>query len=214
MTYRDAKISDYLADAASDKPAPGGGSVSALAAALATTMGSMAANFTLGREKFAAVQPQIARILDALEGRRRELLDLVDQDVAAYTDLSAAYALPKDTAELKSVRRERIQEALTLAMRVPLRIMESSLAALENVAELTDIANPNLLSDVGVSAMLLEASLRAAWLNVEVNLASIKDPKLVTETREHVRQLLDRAQSLLGRVLDSLHAHPEGQGAR
>jgi len=200
--YRDGTLADYIADAASGKPAPGGGSIAAMVAVLGTTMGSMAANFTLGRKKFESVQPRVARILADLDARRQELLLLVDEDVAAYSVVGQAYALPRDTDPQKAVRRRSIQDALKRAMDVPLRTMNASWAALEALDELVDIANPNLLSDVAVAAVVLEAGLRAAQLNVEVNLADLKDDVLVAETRSRIQQLAARAAAVHDSVLN------------
>ena len=110
--YRDGTIRKYLDDAAAGIPAPGGGSVSALAGALATTMGSMAANFTVGKKKFLDVEPRVREILTKLDGLRERLLELVDEDVKAYGVVSAAYGMPKETSEEKTARSAKIQEAL------------------------------------------------------------------------------------------------------
>lgn len=201
MSYLNAKIADYLADAAAGRPTPGGGSVSAFVAALGTTMSSMAANFTVGRKKFAHVEPQAKEILTRLDVFRACLVALVDEDVAAYTVVGSAYSLPRDTEDQKAVRHAEIQKALTVAMDVPLRIMDASLGALECAAELVDIANPNLLSDAGVSAVVLDAGLRAAKLSVEVNLAGLHDRDLVSRTRDRIRDMTGRAKELRDRVL-------------
>lgn len=202
--YRDGTIAQYIADAAGGSPAPGGGSVSALVAALGTTMSSMAANFTIGRKKYASVEPRVKDLLSRLEILRTDLLRLVDDDVAAYTAVAQAVALPKETPQDSSVRAARIQQAMTVAMDVPLRIMEKSLEALECVDALVDIANPNLLSDVGVSAVVLEAALRAAKINVEVNLTQLHDASLVSSTTGRVTVLAARARELHDRVLHAI----------
>ena len=146
--YRDGSIAQDIADAASGKPAPGGGSLSALVAALGTTMGSMAANFTIGRKKFASVEPLAKDLLARLEVLRADLLHLVDDDAAAaYSVVASAYALPKDTPAESSARTARVQQVMLVAMDVPLRIMEKSLEALKCVDSLADVANPNLLSE-------------------------------------------------------------------
>ena len=94
MPYANATLADYLSDAASDKPAPGGGSVSALAGALAASMGEMASNFTVGKRKFQDVEEEVTQCREQLEIARRKLLALVDADVEAYGALSQAYGLP------------------------------------------------------------------------------------------------------------------------
>ncbi len=204
MTYRDGTIRKYLSDAAAGIPAPGGGSVSALAGALATTMGSMAANFTVGKQKFAAVEPQARELLARLDALREQFLVLMDEDVAAYGVVAAAYGMPKETPGEKAARSARIQEALVVAMEAPLRTMRACAEAMRAVAALVDIANPNLLSDVGVSAALAEAALRGAKLNVDANLALLKDEALVRRTRDEAAGLAAGAARLLAEVTDKV----------
>jgi len=187
--YRDGSIADYIADASSNKPAPGGGSISAMVSALGTTMGSMAANFTVGRKKFAQVASEVKGILDGLERLRSELLVLVDEDVKAYGVVSQAYGMPRQSDDEKAARADAIQKALVVAMDVPLRIMDACGEVLRLLAGLVDIANPNLISDVGVSAIVTEAGLRAAKLNVEINLAGLKDTDVVRETAGRIDAL-------------------------
>ena len=93
--YREGKLLTYLEDAASKKPAPGGGSVSALAGALAAAMGEMVANFTAGRKKYADVEGEVRAILAGLTECRADLLELMDADVTAYGAVNAAYSMPR-----------------------------------------------------------------------------------------------------------------------
>ena len=189
MGYATGTLEEYLADAASDKPAPGGGSVSALAGALAASMSEMAANFTVGRKKFASVQEQVAGCLGRLEPCRRNLLRLMDADVEAYEAVGAAYAMPRQTDEQKAARGEAVQKALKDAMEIPLRIVRECRVVAETAAELVKIANPNLITDVGVSVILAEAACAAARLNVEVNLKYIEDESIVGELRPELDEI-------------------------
>jgi len=189
--YCDGSIARYLEDAAAGIPAPGGGSVSAFAAALASTMGSMAANFTVGKKKFREVEPQVKEILARLAALRERLLALTDEDVEAYGVVSAAYGMPKDTPEEKAARSAKVQEALVVAMDVPLKTVRACGQVIGELARLVDIANPNLISDVGVSAILAEAAMRGARMNVDINLAYLKDGQLVSRTRAEVEALAE-----------------------
>jgi len=191
--YKDEPLRRYIEDASSNAPTPGGGSVSALAGALGSTMACMAANFTLGQKKFAAVEPRVAAILETLETGRDHLLQLMQDDTEAYGEVSAAYALPKDTAEQKEQRTETIQAALKTAMAVPLDTVRQCADLLASLPELAEIGNPNLISDVGVAAILLEAALRGAKLNVDINLAYMKDEELVASIRTEVQKLCEKA---------------------
>jgi formiminotetrahydrofolate cyclodeaminase len=199
--YLTRPMQDYLDEAASNAPTPGGGSVSALAGALGTTMASMAANFTVGKKKFQEVEGEVKQLLGELDSAHTELLKAMQSDTEAYAEVGAAYGMPRGTDEEKAARREAIQRALKLAMRPPLEAMRSCAEALRATRRLLDIANPNLITDVGVAALLLEAAARGAHLNVAVNLKGLKDEKLVSETEGECARLLDECERLAREVV-------------
>lgn len=199
--YVDGTIRKYMDDAASGAPTPGGGSASALAAALGVSMGRMAANFTVGKKKFADVEDRVRAILAELHQAQEELMRLVDEDVRAYGTVSAAYGMPRGTPEEKRSRTAAVQDALRTAMDAPLRAVRACGPVVERLTELVDIANPNLISDVGVSAILAEAALRGAKLNVEINLSFLKDEALVSKTRAEINNIACRAKQQADEVI-------------
>ncbi len=203
--YRTGTIENYLADASAKLPAPGGGSVSALAGALGAAMAAMAANFTVGRKKFRDVEPEVAALLEELTAGVAELLELMDRDVEAYSSVSAAYGLPRDTPEHKKARAAAIQEALRVALATPLACLRRCHQLISLLDRLVEVANPNLISDVGVAAILLEAALRGARLNVEINLAWLKDPAFVETTNDEIKQAAFQARELAASVLDRVY---------
>ncbi len=207
MGYVTETLERYLSDAASDKPAPGGGSVSALVGALAASMSEMAANFTVGKKKFEDVQQDVANCLRRLRLCRRRLLVLVDADVEAYRAVSAAYGLAKATDEEKATRQRAVQATLIEAMRVPLNLMRQCGAVAETAACLVRIANPNLLTDVGVSAILAEAACAAARLNVEVNLKYIHDKAVAGEIRPELDEISQQTVRCRQEVSGAVHEH-------
>jgi formiminotetrahydrofolate cyclodeaminase len=189
MGYRQRPIEEYLGDAAARKPAPGGGSVSALAGGLAAAMSAMSANFTVGRKKFAGVDQIVRSLLAELDACREALLALVDRDVEAYGSVDQAYGMPRDSEEQKASREQAIDAALRLAMQVPLDVMRQCEVVARAAAELVGIGNPNLITDVGVSAILAEAACAAARLNVEINLKLLDDPALRVATSEEMDRM-------------------------
>ncbi|MFC1632101.1 cyclodeaminase/cyclohydrolase family protein [Candidatus Omnitrophota bacterium] len=174
----------YLDDLASNLPAPGGGSAAALASATGISLLSMVANFTIGKEKYKSVEENVRRILEVSEQLRLRLLELVDEDAAGYKQVSQAYKLPKETAEEKKQRRGAIQQALKEALAVPLEVCKLSHQAAKLCPQLAEQGNPNLISDVGVAIVLVEAAFQSALLNVEINLNGLKDEKFILEVRE------------------------------
>lgn len=184
--YRNAPLEKYLQDAAAGTPTPGGGSVAAFVGALATTMASMSANFTVGKEKFKQYDSQLKKILEECEKSRETLLFLMEEDIKGYGEISKAYGLPKSTEAEKNKRYEAIQKATIIAMEVPLKTTMCCLYILEQTRELVDIVNPNLISDVGVACFLADAAFRCAKLNVEINLAAIRNQSLVEKVQNEI----------------------------
>ena len=199
-SYIHRPMVDFLADAAADKPTPGGGAVAALCGALAGTMASMAANFTAGRKKFADVESDIRTFIQELDVARSQLIVQMDADIAGYAKVGAAYGMPRETAEQKTERRQAVQGALRAAMAPPSRTAELCVEVLAICADLLGKANPNLLSDVGVAAVIAEAAMRAAHINVRVNLALIKDESFVAAERRKLDERRTVAGELAARV--------------
>jgi len=177
------QLKNYLDDLASNKPAPGGGSAAALAAATGVSLISMVCNFTVGKEKYQAVQEEIQEILSSAENLRAKLLDRVDQDVSAYKKVSTAYGLPKESSEDRQQRTQAIQQALKQALVVPLEVCQQSHQAIKLCPVTAKKGNRNLISDVGVAVALLESAFYSAVFNVEINLAGIKDQQFILKVR-------------------------------
>lgn len=203
-SYRSEPLEKYIMDAASGNPTPGGGSVSALVGALGATMAEMSANFTIGREKFKGIEPQAKQILEACTKGREDLLVLMQKDTEAYSSVLNAYGMPKSTTEEKAARSQAIQRALARAMEVPLFTMRCCLRMLEAVHELVNIANPNLIGDVGAAAIFAEAALRGARLNVEANLTGLKDEALVSDVRKEINHAGEKAKVMLQEIMQKV----------
>jgi formiminotetrahydrofolate cyclodeaminase/predicted GIY-YIG superfamily endonuclease len=183
----DLKVQAFLDELASASPTPGGGSASALAAAMGAAMVTMACNLTIGREQFKAVEEELRGVRDHAEALRKALTTAVDADTAAYSAVSAAYKLPKSTDAEKTARSAAIQEALHGATEVPLLVARAASELLPLVRIAQEKANPNVASDARVAELLAEAGRAGAIANVEINLGSLKDAEYV----QHVRMELD-----------------------
>jgi len=205
--YRNGSIHAYMADAAAKKSTPGGGSVSAMAGALAATMGEMAANFTVGRKKYASAEPAVSRLLKELVAHRTNLMLLVDEDVAAYKGVSHASRMPRNTDSQKAQRRQAMESAMQEAMQSPLKVAEICEKVGGVAARLVGIANPNLITDIGVCAILAEAACVAAALNVFINLKYLKKSKLTTRTHAKLEDLQKRAGGHRQRVERAIEKH-------
>jgi formiminotetrahydrofolate cyclodeaminase len=184
--YFEGQFKQYMDDLATKKPAPGGGSAAAAAGALGVSLLSMVANFTVGKDKYKDVEAEVQEVLSSSEKLRTELQKLIDEDVVAYKEVSAAYKMPKESEQEKTARSEAIQMALKQAMSVPLAICRNLYEAISLCEPLLEKGNVNLVSDVGVAAELIAGGFASAVLNVEINLAGIKDPDMVSKIRDEL----------------------------
>lgn len=160
--------------------------MAALVGALATTMVSMSAKCTVGKRNFKQYDAQLEKILKECEKSRETLLSLMEEDIKVYGEVTNAYTLPKSTEAERNKRSEAIQKATIIATEVPLKTTMCCLCVLKQTRELVDIANPNLISDVGVACYLADAAFRCAKLNVEINLAIIKNQNLAEKVRNEI----------------------------
>lgn len=190
MKLTDKPVTEFLDALASKNPTPGGGGGAALAGALGAALASMVCNLTLGKEKYAAVQGDMQEMVAKTEALRLKLTDLVNADEAAYGVLAAAYKLPKETDEQKKARTAAIQKALINATDTPMQIAAACVEVLKLCAPIADKGNLSAVSDAGVGALLAEAGLRSAALNVYINLGAIKDAAFVAKTRKQLNGLL------------------------
>ncbi len=177
----DLSVVAFLERLAAATPTPGGGSVAALAAALAASLARMVCGFTLGKPRFAAVGPQVAALANRLARASHALTVLLDEDAAAYQELAAALKLdPADPA-----RPKRVAAAARLAASVPLQTAALSRAVRTAAEELRHVGNPLLRSDAEAAAHLANAALAAAAANVRANLPLLE----AAEAAEFAAQL-------------------------
>jgi formiminotetrahydrofolate cyclodeaminase len=199
--HTERTVRDFCADLASGAPVPGGGGAAALAGALAAALASMTLNYTVGRKRYERVEAEMRALLARADTIRGDLLDLVERDGAAYQAVVDAQGLPRDTADQAAERDRAVQRALADAIQVPLRaavLAADVLALCEPVAER---GNQRLISDVGVAALLADAALQGAALNVRVNLADLKDARLSSDSRAALAKLTAAANELRPRVM-------------
>ncbi len=193
--WLEKSLKSYLDKLASKSPTPGGGSAAALLGALAAGLVSMVANFTVGKPKYKKVEKSVARILERAEKLRERLSRLTEEDSIAYSKISDAYRLPKGEE-----RNKVMQKALCHASKVPFEVANLSFKLLKLNQDLVEKGNRNLISDVGVSVIFSLAALETAALNVEINLAGIKDKEFVAKKRKTLTSLLKEGKKVEGKV--------------
>ncbi len=194
--YSSEPLQVYLDDAASKKPAPGGGSVSACAGALGAALVGMVCNLTRGREKFADVEAEMTTLVEASEAARSRLEQLLQEDTTAYNGVIAAYKMPKETEEEQAARSQAIQDGLIIAADVPLEICRAAVEVCRLAKVAAGIGNPQAVTDAGIGAILGEAAVVGAALNVKINLGSIKDEAYVAKAAAEIDEIQAAAAAL------------------
>jgi formiminotetrahydrofolate cyclodeaminase len=200
-TYAQMTIESYLDRLASAQPEPGGGSAAALVAALGAALVTMVTNLTLGKEKLAAVQGDMAEIKACAEKLAGELKGLVTLDAHAYGAVAAAMKLPRDTEAQKTERHRVLQAALVGAAAVPLRVAEAAAEVARLSLPAAEKGNLNAVSDAGVAVVLADAAAQSAALNVKINLAWIEDEDFKCDTWARVAAILSETAHLRDVVL-------------
>lgn len=200
----DLTVTTFADVLASDAPAPGGGSAAALFGSCGAALGVMTTNLTVGKKKYPELWDNAAAARDKGLPLVHAFLDALEADTEAFNRLMDAMHLPKDTDEQKAARRLAMQEATKCAVRTPYHTLELCLETVGLLESLVGKVNPNCASDLGVGAAAVEAAARGAWLNVNINLQSIKDEAYVRETfaaaKAEYLDVLTRTQSVFAAI--------------
>jgi glutamate formiminotransferase/formiminotetrahydrofolate cyclodeaminase len=195
---------EFLDALASEGPAPGGGSAAALAGALAAALAAKVARLTLGRAKFAAAHGEMETALAEAERLRGVLTARVDDDADAYTQVVAAYRLPRSTDDEQDARQAAIQAALVYAAEVPLATARDAVAALELAPTAARLGNPSAASDAGCAAHLARAAFEGAALNVRANAARVADREQVAGWLAELERLRVRCEAAFEKTVRTL----------
>jgi glutamate formiminotransferase/formiminotetrahydrofolate cyclodeaminase len=200
MTQRlvDLTLRAFSDQLASDAPVPGGGSAAAYAAAVGAALAAMVARIAAKKSADESLKDHITE----LENLRSDFLRLVDDDSAAYARVAEAMKLPRATDEEKKQRTERVQAALLAASRVPLEVAKTCRRLLDACERGLEKAPDAAVSDIGVGALMAEAGLRGAAMNVMINLASLKDRGQVKALSEDLDRAVYGADAQRKRITD------------
>jgi len=191
-----------------DAPAPGGGSVAALAGALAGALTAMVANLTIGKKAYADVEPEMMRLAGAAQPLKDAFLRAVDADTHAFDAVLAAMRLPRGS-DLEAAERDRaIEEATKGAVEVPLGVLRNCPRALDLIEPVAEKGNANSISDAGVAALAIRAAAGGAFLNVLINLPGLSDADYKAKTRAEAGKVLDevngRSDAVVKKIREGL----------
>ena len=200
-------IGPFLDAAASKQPTPGGGSVTALAGALAASMGEMVVNYSIGRKGLEPFEGELRPALAEFGRARKMLTQLMSEDQQAYAELTAARKLPDNSPE----RAAKFPAALAACIRGPQAMAATAVAVLELCDRIVNFVNPWLLSDLAVCADLSMATVRCAVYNVRVNVGDVKDDAERQRIESTTFELLTRAGGLIQRLSPRIWARHASQ---
>ncbi|MGV7115683.1 cyclodeaminase/cyclohydrolase family protein [Paenibacillus kyungheensis] len=188
----DQSLREVMKQLGEAEPTPGGGSVSAIVAALGAAMTSMTAHFSQG-EGYEEVQVEVNQALQDMDKIRSACEHLMNKDMESFGQYIEALRLPHHTDKEKQERKQTLQTMKLQSIDIPLQLMECCLYGLYSASPLIEICNRTVLSDVGISIILFEASAQSLLLTVEINLVTLKD-----EEQHHYYQ--QRADSFMQKV--------------
>ena len=207
MKLADMQVTQFCDVLASDAPAPGGGSTAALEGALGAALTAMVCGLTTigkSKEKYAEYQEFVLASQKKALDLKARFVDVMDRDTEAFNVVRAAFGMPKATDEEKAARSAAIQKGLEGCTRTPFEMMELAAETLELTAELLGKTNDSAASDLGVSALSMRAAIQGAWLNVLINIGSLKNKELAEDYRKKGEELLAKALPLADQIYQNV----------
>lgn len=198
------KLGEFVDEVSRDSPAPGGGSIAALAGSIAAALASMVANLSIGKGEFDSKYDDLNDLAEKAQEIKDQLLNSVDEDAQAFNAVLEAMRLPKDTDEQKATRLRAMEEGYKLATKVPLTTAQLCREALNLCLRAARAGNAAAISDAGVGALMAHAGLQGAIYNVRINLPSIKDQNFVMEIQKQLDALLREATEVNEAVKDEV----------
>ncbi len=200
MKLAEMNVTEFAKVLASDAPAPGGGSTAALEGALGAALTAMVCELTVGKKQFAEVREDVLAVQAKASELQAKFLDVMDRDTDAFLVVSNAFAMPKATDEEKAARSAAIQKGLEGCTATPFEMMELAAETIELTESLLGRFNTASASDLGVGALSLRSAVQGAWLNVLINIGSLKNKELAEDYRAKGEALVKKVCEAADRV--------------
>jgi formiminotetrahydrofolate cyclodeaminase len=195
-----------------DTPAPGGGSIAAVAGALGAALASMVANLSIGKGEFDERFAELCGLAERAQAAKDELVRAVDADTEAFNEVIAGLRMPKDTAKQIALRAEAIQAGYKSAAEVPLRTAQICREVLDLCKAAAAVGNEAVMSDAGVGALMAYAGVQGAIYNVRINLPHTGDPEFIARLRAELGELLDESKAACEAVQQSVESSFGAEG--
>ena len=209
MKLVEMKINEFLDVLASNSPAPGGGSVSALAGANAASLILMVSALTIKKKKFRElseeIQSQYINIIAEFETAKTEFIKYIDEDTESFNKVMAAFKLPKENDEEIDLRNKAIQKATIASIKTPMQVAALALNLLRKMDLLIKYSNRNTTSDQGVAVLLLSAAYSGAIMNVKINLPGLDEKSLVKEYNDVIIEMTNEVNETKDKLLEEIN---------
>lgn len=202
----DRTLSGFSEELAADSPAPGGGSAAAYTGALAASLGAMVANLSANKRGWEDRLAYFSAWAERAQQSRQRMLQLVDEDTAAFNQLMEAFRLPKESDDQKKTRSAAIQAATLQAIRVPLETVRAAAGLMDLLEAMVREGNPNSISDAGVGALCAQAAAEGGWFNVHINLGGLKDKTTGAALAAEADSLLAHCKQRVAVILELVRA--------
>lgn len=194
----------FVDETYSKAPVPGGGGVAALIGSIGAALAGMVGNLTTGKKKYAEYEDDIQRILAEAKALQDDLLSQIDKDAENFYPLSQCYGIKAETDEEKAAKEEKMQACLKVAISAPIEIVKLAYKAIKLHEELAVKGSKLAVSDVGCGVVCLKAALQSGWLNVMINLKSIKDEEFVKNVESELLPLVEEASKLADEIYEDV----------
>jgi len=171
-------IKNFIEKVASPSPTPGGGSIAALAGAIACSLAEMVCNLTIGKKKYADVEEEMKEFLNVFKKARKKFLNLVNEDALAFDEVMKAFKEKKD-----------IEKSFKKAANVPYKTAKNCIDLMDGIKKIAEKGNKNSISDAGVSALMMKTAFKSAVMNIKINLKSLKDEEYKKEMEEKIKNM-------------------------
>ena len=202
----DLSLKFFSEEAASESPAPGGGSISAYVGALGAALGTMVANLSAHKRGWDDRWEEFSNWAEKGKFFHTALLQCVDEDTDAFNKIMTAFGLPKATEQEKTERKIAIQQATRLAMEVPLKVMQLACDSMDMICAMAETGNSNSVSDAGVGALCARTATEGAFLNVKINAVGCDDKIFVANMLKKAESLCLSAREKEKEILEMVDA--------
>jgi glutamate formiminotransferase/formiminotetrahydrofolate cyclodeaminase len=201
-------MQNYIDELSSNSPTPGGGNVSAVCGALASSLGSMVCNLTIGKRKYLDFETGAKDLLKKFEGLKKDFLALAIKDNHSFERVMEAFKLPKDTDVQKSDRKDAIDKATMEAAVIPADVIIKCKELLPLLERIAENGNQNSLSDAGVAISITSAAAEGAFLNVAINCSGLQNQvtaeEFLKKSEYTYEEIKEKSDLIISRIIKKM----------